>query len=176
MPRQPWESEGVDEDMAAALGRAIASRRGELGLKRNDLRDRSGLSYPYIAELENGTKRASSKALAAIAAALELSVSELLARAESISAYGTASPAPDAMTTLARAVPPPAASPVVAAAAVAPIRRARSWFASDAAPPAPAAEKAEELPLTEERVREIVREELRAAGVLPKGRTRRTGR
>ena len=174
MPRQPWESEGVDDDMAAALGRAIASRRSELGLKRNDLRDRSGLSYPYIAELENGTKRASSKALAAIAAALELSVSELLARAESISAYGTASPAPiAASTTLARSVPPPAASPIVAAAAGAPIRRARSWFASDAAPSAPAAEKAEELPLTEERVREIVREELRAAGVLPKGRTRR---
>src|SRR3954462_2069641 len=67
-----------------ALGRVIAMRRAELGLKRNDLRDRSNLSYPYLAELENGTKRPSQAALAAIAEALELRPSELLERAEAL--------------------------------------------------------------------------------------------
>ena len=67
-----------------ALGRVITMRRAELRLKRNDLRDRSNLSYPYIAELENGTKRPSQSALTAIAAALELRPSELLERAEAL--------------------------------------------------------------------------------------------
>src|SRR4051794_33461478 len=67
-----------------ALGRVIAMRRAELGLKRNDLRDRSRLSYPYVAELENGTKRPSQAALTAIAEALELRPSELLERAEAM--------------------------------------------------------------------------------------------
>lgn len=71
-----------DEALRRALGKAIGIRRLELGLKRNDLRDRSGLSYPYIAELENGTKRGSTRALVALASALELSLSELLERAE----------------------------------------------------------------------------------------------
>lgn len=71
-----------DEALRRALGKAIGIRRLELGLKRNDLRDRSGLSYPYIAELENGTKRGSTRALVALAGALELSLSELLERAE----------------------------------------------------------------------------------------------
>lgn len=71
-----------DEALRRALGKAIGIRRLELGLKRNDLRDRSKLSYPYIAELENGTKRGSTRSLYALASALELSVSELMERAE----------------------------------------------------------------------------------------------
>ena len=38
---------------------AIAVRRTELGLKRKDLAERSSLSYPYVSELENGTKEPS---------------------------------------------------------------------------------------------------------------------
>lgn len=64
-------------------------RVAELGLKRNDLRDRSSLSYPYIAELEHGTKRPSQAALAAIAEALELRPSELLERAERLAEGAT---------------------------------------------------------------------------------------
>ena len=46
------ESEGTEY-----LGRAIASLRTAQGLKRMDLKSRSGLSYPYIAEIENGSKK-----------------------------------------------------------------------------------------------------------------------
>src|SRR5215211_8049217 len=76
--------EDRERDLRQALGRVIAMRRAELGLKRNDLRDRSSLSYPYIAELEHGAKRPSQSALSAIAQALELRPSELLERAEAL--------------------------------------------------------------------------------------------
>ncbi|MGN9804040.1 helix-turn-helix domain-containing protein [Micromonospora sp. L32] len=70
-------------DSPAGLGRAIQIRRAELGLKRKDLAERALLSYPYLSELENGTKMPSAKALRQLAAALELSQAELLARADS---------------------------------------------------------------------------------------------
>jgi transcriptional regulator with XRE-family HTH domain len=50
-----------------------------------DLKQRSGLSYPYIAEIENGSKKSPSlKAVAAIAEALGVSSAELQARAEEL--------------------------------------------------------------------------------------------
>lgn len=70
-------------DSPAGLGRAIQIRRAELGLKRKDLAERALLSYPYLSELENGAKTPSTKALRQLAAALELSQAELLARADS---------------------------------------------------------------------------------------------
>jgi transcriptional regulator with XRE-family HTH domain len=133
-------TEDVDKE---ALGKAITIRRVELGLSRNQLRDRSGLSYPYVAELEKGKKSASGRALSAIASALEMRPHELLARAETLAASeevqgssnrpsgpsGWFGPAPAAMAT-GRLAPPP-----------------------QVAPPG--------QPLTEARVRQIVREELR---------------
>lgn len=166
-----------------ALGKAIAIRRLELGLKRNDLRDRSGLSYPYIAELENGAKRASSNSLTALAAALGLSVSELVARAEALRDLPP--------TTTSRPLPTPPAPPASHGVA---IRAARSWFSADeppaaaeavvragdladeAAGAAAAARRAADEPLTEDRVREIVRDELRALGLLPPDTPRRSRR
>ena len=69
------------------LGRAIASLRSARGMKRMDLKQASGLSYPYIAEIENGSKKSPSlKAMAAIAAALGVSPGELQARAEELQA------------------------------------------------------------------------------------------
>lgn len=69
------------------LGRAIASLRTARGMKRMDLKRASGLSYPYISEIENGSKKSPSlKAVAAIAAALGVSPAELQARAEEIQA------------------------------------------------------------------------------------------
>lgn len=62
---------------SGALGKAIRVRRTELDLKRRDLADRAGLSYPYISEIENGVKHPSDHALAVIAAALEMAVSDL---------------------------------------------------------------------------------------------------
>jgi transcriptional regulator with XRE-family HTH domain len=126
----------------AALGKAITIRRVELGLSRNELRDRSGLSYPYVAELEKGKKSASGRALAAIASALEMRPHELLARAESL-ADETATPV------MARAVNEPATT-------------GSRWFGAATTPRSrSAASAAQARPLTEERVREIVREELR---------------
>lgn len=66
----------------SGLGRAIAVRRTELGLKRKDLAERSSLSYPYVSELEKGTKEPSARALRQLAEALGLSPTELLALSE----------------------------------------------------------------------------------------------
>jgi len=62
-----------------AFGRRIRSRREELGLSRRDLVEASGLSYPYVSQLETGYRLPSHKALAALAEALELSPGELSA-------------------------------------------------------------------------------------------------
>jgi len=80
-PRRPswFQTEGWDP---AALGRAIVQRREELGLSRKEVAAGSGLSYPYLSELENGTKQGSPSALTAVAKALGLAHHELLARAE----------------------------------------------------------------------------------------------
>ena len=152
-----------------ALGRVIAMRRAELGLKRNDLRDRSQLSYPYVAELENGTKRPSQSALQAIADALEVRPSELLERAEALVGGED----------LLRSAP----------------REERgSWFhdtgslaslaggAPMMAPPSARAWRSRRSPIDpalreaiEQIVREVVRDELTRAGVEPaKRRGRRT--
>lgn len=134
----------AQRDEATALGKAIAIRRVELGLSRNDLRDRSGLSYPYVAELEKGLKSPSSKALEAIARALEVRPHELLARAEALAEGSGTLPM---MRSASRSSSP------------------SRWFGSTASSIIPearvrsAAQAAETL--TEERVREIVREELR---------------
>lgn len=48
------------------------------------LKERSGLSYPYISEIENGGKYPSQRAIQNIADALDMTPSELLARAEQI--------------------------------------------------------------------------------------------
>lgn len=184
---------------ASALGKAITIRRIELGLSRNDLRDRCGLSYPYVAELEKGAKTPSARALDAIARALELRPHELLARAEVLAESASGSPAPEASAAApprparepsspsrslsairARTAMPasapaprsaPAAPPPAAAAppAAAPLPGRRRWFGSasdtraEAASPVAAGSVGSRppAPLTEERVREIVREELR---------------
>jgi transcriptional regulator with XRE-family HTH domain len=67
------------EPGAEQFGRLLAARRHELGLSRRDLADASGLSYPYVSQLETGYRLPSHKALAALAEALELSPSELSA-------------------------------------------------------------------------------------------------
>lgn len=75
----------VEEPNTEYLGRAIASMRTARGMKRMDLKQKSGLSYPYIAEIENGSKKSPSlKAVAAIASALGVSPVDLHARAEEL--------------------------------------------------------------------------------------------
>ncbi len=53
-------------------------------MKRGELAARAGVSYPYLSELENGTKQGSTQKIAQIAEALGLTGSQLLARAEAL--------------------------------------------------------------------------------------------
>jgi transcriptional regulator with XRE-family HTH domain len=148
-------AEEREERLRRALGRVIAMRRAELGLKRNDLRDRSSLSYPYLAELEHGTKRASQSALAAIAEALDLRPSELLERAEALVA---GEPVGGSRWFRAPAEP----FEIQASSA--------SHFAS----PVPSFSDEDRLrSIVEEVVRDVVRDELRRAGIEPGAAKRR---
>jgi transcriptional regulator with XRE-family HTH domain len=73
-----------DDVGSGALGKAIAARRITLGMKRKDVAEAADLSYPYIAEIENGGKTPSQRALNQIAQALGWSMSDLLRAAEQI--------------------------------------------------------------------------------------------
>ena len=68
----------TDRSGSQELGRAIQVRRAELGMKRKELATSSGLSYPYVSEIENGHKDPSSRALRKLAEALELPAAHLL--------------------------------------------------------------------------------------------------
>ena len=91
-------------DFYQALGRAIKVTRTEQGLERKELARLSGLSYPYLSEIEKGKKRASSEALLPIARALGLRQSELLERAEGLLERGLSSSQPSAMVRRGRAL------------------------------------------------------------------------
>jgi transcriptional regulator with XRE-family HTH domain len=65
-----------------ALGRTIQVLRTDQSLDRRDLADRAGISYSYLAGIENGKKPPSSRVLFAIASALGLHSHELLASVE----------------------------------------------------------------------------------------------
>lgn len=71
-----------NRDFYRALGQAIKVARTEQGLERKELARASGISYPYLSEIEKGKKRASTEVLLPIAQALGLKQSELLERAE----------------------------------------------------------------------------------------------
>ena len=51
------------DSAAEYFGRALAAVRSERGLKRMQLKELSGLSYPYISEIENGGKYPSQRAI-----------------------------------------------------------------------------------------------------------------
>ncbi len=82
---RPDRDEG-HRDLLAAIGKAIRLRRVELDMKRSELAVLSGLSYAYVAEIENGTKQASSRALWQLAQALGLEPHELMALAARLEA------------------------------------------------------------------------------------------
>jgi len=69
---------------AVYLGRAIACTRLERGMKRKDLVAAAGISYPFLAELENGQKWPSIKMLGRVATALRTDIPSLLDRARQI--------------------------------------------------------------------------------------------
>ena len=82
-----------DDPTAVQLGRAIMAARAERGLKRKELAEAADLSYPYVAEIENGGKQPSAKALQALARALGTSPSQLLARSEMLGEHDASTPA-----------------------------------------------------------------------------------
>lgn len=105
-----------DAPQAEALGRAIKVYRTARDTSRKELAKRSGLSYSYLAEIENGAKYPSSKALHLIARALDLSPAELLQATETLPA-----PAEDFASSYLAAESPPQGARA----------RQRAWFHSE---------------------------------------------
>jgi DNA-binding XRE family transcriptional regulator len=75
----------------AALGKAVKARRQELGLTQEQLANDSGLHQRWISNIENGKRNPSYASLRRLATGLELSASELIARAERLERKSTAS-------------------------------------------------------------------------------------
>lgn len=99
-----------DPRFYSGLGRAIEVLRVDRGLSRKELAEDSGLSYPYVSEIETGRKRPSSRALLAIARALGVRPHELVAAAEERSERETPSGSRffhQASAPVAAASPPP---------------------------------------------------------------------
>lgn len=82
---QPHRARRGEDD----VGRAIRVLRNEIGINRKELAERSGVSYPYLSEVEAGKKSPSSKTVRAIADALGVRVHRLLEIAEGLSEEGT---------------------------------------------------------------------------------------
>lgn len=72
----------------AALGLAVKARRQELGLTQEGLSLRSELHQRWVSNVETGKRNPSYASLRRLATGLDLSASELLARAEQIEAQG----------------------------------------------------------------------------------------
>jgi transcriptional regulator with XRE-family HTH domain len=68
----------------AALGLAVKARRHELELTQEQLSLRSELHQRWISNVETGKRNPSYASLRRLASGLELSTSELIARAEQI--------------------------------------------------------------------------------------------
>ena len=71
-----------DPSPQTALGVALKRRREELGLSQEQLALCSGLHQRWISNVETGKRNPSYASLRRLAAALDLSASELITRAE----------------------------------------------------------------------------------------------
>ena len=69
-----------------AIGRTIKTVRTAQGIERRDLADRAGISYPYLAQIENGARKPSADVLLAIATALGMRPHDLLRTADELGA------------------------------------------------------------------------------------------
>lgn len=71
----------ADMELYRRLGRAVAERRGELGLTQSDVAEKLGLSRASLANLENGRQRIMVHQLFALVSALKLkSILDLVPR------------------------------------------------------------------------------------------------
>jgi transcriptional regulator with XRE-family HTH domain len=75
-----------------ALGLAVKARREELELTQEQLANDTGLHQRWISNVETGKRNPSYGSLRRLAVGLELSASELLARAEQIEAQELSTP------------------------------------------------------------------------------------
>jgi len=80
--RKRTESRPASSEMAAAIGRGIQVVRTDRGWSRKELAARTGLSYSFLSEIENGVKLASSRTFAVIADALDVAPGALFYDAE----------------------------------------------------------------------------------------------
>jgi transcriptional regulator with XRE-family HTH domain len=69
-----------------ALGLAVAARRGELRLTQEQLANDTDLHQRWISNVETGKRNPSYASIRRLATGLELTASELIARAEQIEA------------------------------------------------------------------------------------------
>lgn len=77
----------MPEEALKALGDAIRARRSEInGLSQEGLADLAEMHRTYVSEIERGLRNPSYRNLVKLATALEVSLSELVARAERIAA------------------------------------------------------------------------------------------
>lgn len=73
----------MSEKALQNLGDAIRARRAEIGgLSQEGLADLAGMHRTYVSEIERGLRNPSYRNLVKLAAALEVPLSELVARAE----------------------------------------------------------------------------------------------
>ncbi|MFD3485391.1 helix-turn-helix domain-containing protein [Streptomyces sp. NPDC058665] len=73
----------MDDKEALRVGAAVRRRRRSLGLTLAAVADRSGLSVPFLSQIENERARPSSRSLERVAEALETTTAALHAAADS---------------------------------------------------------------------------------------------
>jgi transcriptional regulator with XRE-family HTH domain len=83
-------------DFQHALGQAVKARREELQLTQEQVYLRTDLHQRWISNVENGKRNPSYASLRRLAAGLDLSASELIARAEQIEGDTTSANKPAA--------------------------------------------------------------------------------
>jgi len=74
-------TEGLGKAKLAALGALIRAQRVATGLSQRDLAERAKVSNAYLSQIERGLHEPSLSVLAAIAAALDVPLGDVLARA-----------------------------------------------------------------------------------------------
>lgn len=83
-------SKEIARPMLTALSAVLKMAREERGISQMEVAKRSGLHRTYVCEVERGTRNPSLQSVIQIATALEVTVSELIQRAETIMQGGNA--------------------------------------------------------------------------------------
>lgn len=73
---------GTKADIRERFGFAVKTRREDLGLTQEDLADKAGIHRTYLSDVERGSRNLSLLNIERMAAALDLSLSELFQRVE----------------------------------------------------------------------------------------------